>query len=550
MMRRLLPILLLSSAAFAADLIPYGPIALPTGKQEIVVADRTVTLTIDALAHTPDAPTRVHLASDLGLARTDPARAALVKLLQDPDAVVRAQAVRSLGSGSEVSALANDASPQVRREVALVTTDDAVLIKALADADPAVRNAGLGRSISDKTDAALAAALGGLSAADQMIACITLGGRKAIAAAGAIESLLQTPGPLPRVEAINALAAMQKIPLVQLGPLMADAHPAVRQAAVAALSSLPPGERFAPATAALADADIGVRTAAVTVLADVGTAASIGPVLAQLSAGDEDLHAAARAAAVAIVARDSDAAPVLDAAAAALLPSPNAGLRADASFFLGALRSKTQLARHAALLDGADWAVVLQASISLGQIADPSAAAALAAAAKRAAGIGDPNYSTWVNAATFDQATSRNTAGEQAVLSCVVLRYAPVIDAVKPILLKKTAPANIRDAAVWAIGVLQPPETAEPVLRALIGRLHDREESQDVVAEAIKAVGNGHVTPLEPDIAALRDGGEWPTCGWASVVLDYLHGTHTPLTAPSSVLAPSTTIRDLTPAAR
>jgi len=540
----------LATGAFAQDPLPYGPLPIPNPPPHMVVNDRTVALTAAALAKSADPGTRVQLVHDLGLAEAPAAHDAVAKALKDADELVRAEAVASLHGDSAVNTLIVDTSPVVRRAVAEGTKDPATLAKGYDDADLLVRTAAFNRSLSPETDTALAGKLATLKPPEQAIVCGTLATRKATAAAPSIAALLTSDSLVARVAAIKALGTIGTLQAKQLQAQLSHPHRAVRAAAVAALIALPAADRVPLAVAALNDADYAVRIAAVNILSDAGGAPAVPQIIAQLSLGDPDLRSAGRMALVKIAARDKDAAAALDSASVPLLDSPTATLRADGSFFLGALKSKTALPRHIALLNDADWLVVAQAATSLGQIGDASAAPPLAATAARAAAIGDSGYADWARKAAPDELTARGSAGEQAVLSCVALNYAPVVKAVKPIVLQKTASAPIRVAAVYAIGRLEAPSEAAPTLRTLLGRINDMEETQSVVYEAVKAAANAHATALEPALQTLAKNEFFEVHAVATIALDYLKGTHTPLEPPAGDTPAETMIRDLTPAAK
>ena len=531
--------------------IPYGPVSIPPAKPTKVIPQRLVSLIATSLAHTTDTGLRVRLTGDLAAVGNEAAKSELLQLLKDSDPLVRAQAVSGLPGSAEGEALHVDPSAVVRRAVVAANPTDAVLLKAYDDADPAVRDTAFGQSSSSQTDARLAALLARQDSSRQAIICRTLAARKAIACAASIQPLLDSAALPAHIAAIHALAALGRLSAEQLRPQLTHAHPTVRQAAAASLTSLTAAERLSPAILLLSDGDLGVRAAAVAVLGEVAAAPAVDELLKQFIPEDPELTAATRAALAAIAERDSYARTAIDSAAAALLVAPTPLLRCDGSFLLGKLKSNTQLSRHLGLLKDADWTVVRQAAMSLGAIADPSAAAPLAESAALAAGINDPTSEQWSLSASASEVVARAEAGEQAILACVKLHYAPVIEAVRPVILKKTASFQIRTAAIWAIGVLDPPQSAAAPLRALIGRSNDIEEIPAVIAEAIKAAGNSKAAALRSSLLPLKESTrnlEYSVA--ATMALDRIDGTQTPIFAPESPFTPQTAVTDLTPAAR
>jgi hypothetical protein len=191
----------------------------------------------------------------------------------------------------------------------------------------------------------------------------------------------------------------------------------------------------------------------------------------QLSDPYTPLHAAARAALLAI------GEPVTDAAVK-LLDHAEARRREDGSYLLGGLKSRAAFARHVALLDDADWLLVGQVARSLGQIGDPAAGPALVKTIERATS----------EAAATDLAAQHGAAGD-AIVAATLLGHEPVTAAVAKFIPQKSMSTNVRATAVWAVGMLGAPDI-DAVFGRFPGILGDLEESGDVKLEIIKAIGN------------------------------------------------------------
>jgi HEAT repeat protein len=524
--------------------IPYGPIDVPQPVTTVTVKPRTVQLIDEAIRVENDLPRKAMLVRDLGLCPVPESAAILKRLLADPEPLVRAGAVNSLvmidaADDASLAPLANDPSAVVRRELVLAKYAPAI-VAGVTDADPALRVAALSVSVNETTDRAILEQLEQLDPPLQAIALRTLGARKHTAATATIGKLLASESVVARVAAIDALAGMSAITRGQIDQQLTHTHSAVRVAATRAAATLESADRIAIARASLADKDLAVRAEAAKL--DVYTDASFVDIyVAQLPLGYQPLRRAAREALVGIARANPQAKPQVTAAAAQRLTDADPQRRIDGSYVLGQLASKEGVADHIKLLRDADWQVVGQASRSLGPIGDPSAADELVQTALRSAEDKLPG--------TPESYYARSDAGEQAVLSAVMLKHKPVVEATKKYFLSKTAAPGVRNAGIYAAGILGTPEEVGSMLRPLLGRLNDPEESPQAIIEAIKAMGNARVKSMVGQLEKLVKTDTAADFQYAAhLSLDRINGTKTPFTQPPQTREPDTSIRATDPA--
>ncbi len=528
----------------AQDYIPYGQLVAPAATTVLTVQPRTIELIDQTIRAETDLPRRIELIADFGRCPVPAAASVLNRLLADPDPRVRATAIRSLvaiqsADVASLKKLLTDPSPLVRRELVIAKLAEAI-VAGVKDADPAIRAAAVSVSVNEATDRAIADQLVALDAPLQALATRTLGLRKAAGASQAIVPLLNSDNVLVRVAAIEALASIGTIELPQIEPQLAHAHSAVRAAATLAAMNLPAESRMKIATRSVADKDFSVRVPAARLLGTLPDPASAPLLLPQLAAGYNPLRMASREALVAIAQANAKVAAVVIPPAAALLNDPDADRRVDGSFVLGKLKSKEGLVAHIALLDDAEWKVVEQAAVSLGLVGDDSAGPKLVEAALRSTKI----------AGDADQAivTQQFTAGEQAVLSAAMLKYTPVIQATKQFYMVKTAPGGVRQASVYALGVLGKPDEVFAGVKGLLGRMNDIEESTIVVAEGIKALGNGMVKSALPQLEKIRKDAQAADYQYAAHLgIGRINGTNDPFTQPDVTEEAETSIRATVP---
>ncbi|WP_240654431.1 fumarate reductase/succinate dehydrogenase flavoprotein subunit [Streptomyces sp. AcE210] len=315
------------------------------GQRDVAPAARPATSAAPApspsAARTPaSSPTLLAL---LSLAEESPDLDALSPYLEDSDPAVRAAAVAVLaetvpaGAGPALAARLRDAAPQVReaaagalRELVEVLPAEqelgSGLREALGVADPAVRCAALDvlRELRLGDASVYAAAL---ADADIDVRIQAVRALVSVDAATQLSTATADPAREVRVAVARGLAAVREPSPAPLAPLLDDADPLVRAAALTALADTgcppPCAER---AVAALGDPAWQVRAGAATALRTAQPAEAV-PALAKAST---DPNADVRKAAVLslLVHRaDPDARAALITATA----DPDADVRAYAS---------------------------------------------------------------------------------------------------------------------------------------------------------------------------------------------------------------------------
>ncbi|WP_405860510.1 fumarate reductase/succinate dehydrogenase flavoprotein subunit [Streptomyces sp. NBC_00090] len=290
------------------------------------------------------APTpRLPLLRLLALVEESPDLDALRPYLDDGDPAVRAAAVTALGetapdgAGPALAAHLRDAAPEVRaaasaalRELVEVLPAEprlgAGLREALGVPDPAVRGAALDvlRALRLGDAALYAASLGDAEVEVRIQAVRAL---VSVDAVGELAGAAADPAREVRVAVARGLAAVRVPAPEPLDPLLDDADPLVRGAALAALAGTGcPPEYAALAVAALADPAWQVRAGAATAL----RAAPPAPAVPALAGALADPNADVRKAAVLSLLRHGDD-PAARAALVGVADDPDADVRAYAS---------------------------------------------------------------------------------------------------------------------------------------------------------------------------------------------------------------------------
>ncbi|MFD0148136.1 fumarate reductase/succinate dehydrogenase flavoprotein subunit [Streptomyces sp. NPDC055721] len=279
----------------------------------------------------------------LALVEESPDLAALRPYLDDADPAVRAAAVTALGetapagAGPALAAGLRDAAPQVRaaaaaalRELVEVLPAEPSLAAGLREAlgvpDPAVRVAALDVLRALRLgDAGLYAA--SLADAD---AEVRIQAVRALVSVDAVEELAGAaadPAREVRVAVARGLAAVRAPAPKPLDPLLDDADPLVRGAALAALAGTGcPPEYAAPAVAALDDAAWQVRAGAATALRAAPPAPAVPALARALADPNGDVR---KAAVLSLLAHRAE--PAARAALAGAADDPDADVRAYAS---------------------------------------------------------------------------------------------------------------------------------------------------------------------------------------------------------------------------
>ncbi|MFD3468471.1 fumarate reductase/succinate dehydrogenase flavoprotein subunit [Streptomyces sp. NPDC058682] len=278
----------------------------------------------------------------LALAEESPDLDVLRPYLADPDPAVRAAAVAALGetvpagAGPALAARLADAAPVVRAAAAAALRElvevlpggpelGAGLRAALAVPDPAVRSAALEalRALRLGDVQAYAASL---ADADPEVRIHAVRALVSVDAVPELAAAATDPAREVRVAVAKGLASVHAPAPGPLDPLLADADPLVRGAALGALASVGCPDGYArTAVAALADAAWQVRAGAAAGLSAAAPHTAV-PALAKALA---DANADVRKAAVLALLAHRDA-PEARAALATAVSDPDADVRAYA----------------------------------------------------------------------------------------------------------------------------------------------------------------------------------------------------------------------------
>ncbi|MFH9796873.1 fumarate reductase/succinate dehydrogenase flavoprotein subunit [Streptomyces virginiae] len=301
-----------------------------------------------APGHAPGAPVDGSASSPrilelLALAEESPDLGALRPYLTDADPAVRTTAVAALGetvpagAGPALADRLADSDPAVRaaaaaalRELLEVLPGDpglaAGLRAALAVPDPAVRSAALEALRALRLgDAGLYAAA--LADAEVDVRIHAVRGLVSVDAAAELAAAAGDPAREVRVAVAKGLAAVRDPAPAPLDPLLADADPLVRGAALGALAAVGcPGGYARTAVAALADPAWQVRAGAAAGLSAAAAEVAVPALAEALADADADVR---KAAVLALLAhRDSAGART---ALATAVGDPDADVRAYAA---------------------------------------------------------------------------------------------------------------------------------------------------------------------------------------------------------------------------
>ena len=486
---------------FGVDGLQFPPVVIVNGH-----TPRTAELLGEAYRRRePIVWKRVQYVADLGQVRLAAGAPFVIEAMSDPAPQVRAEAARAAAQIGEASLLPHiekllgDSDADVRREVILAAAalarrrnqPSAAIARGLGDQQAAVVAAAIQSAWTAQDASAVAAKLPSLPPELQVEAAVALARLKASDHAQALLPMLagEVPQRVAAIRAFGEIAGPGQHDAI--AKTLADAHPTVRRAAIAATGRLDP--EIARGSVAIkmldGDADPTVREAAARVLAPVATSPALLAIARQLDTSYAPLHAAARDALVR-PADDARRAQAI-ALAADMLAHANPRRQEDASYVLGRLRSGAAFDRHAALLkwDAArvtqlDWSLIAQAAESMGLIGDARCAAALmslvAAAPEVLEGLQRPQR--------IDM--SRAQANALVALGRLGQRQA-VAEAVRILQLNPEAcPAELRAAAAFAIGTLGEPGAAPPDEVNFFAIYSSPFEGRGTKLEAIKALGN------------------------------------------------------------
>jgi hypothetical protein len=307
----------------------------------------------------------------------------------------------------------------------------------------------------------------------------------------------------------------------------------------------PVEDRHRHAIALLQDVDPTVRTAAAQLLERNPAPSAVGPLVEQLAYDYRPLHHAARQALIA-PGQEEYLQTTIDAAAR-LLDHDHARRREDGSYILGHRRSDAALDRHIALLDvtgaeepGFDWAVVRQASESLGRIGATLAEEQMLTVARMGR-----RYERYP---TPDDPDMGNpiAAFAAAIVASGRLDFRQLFSDLPPMLQvsPEIHPPELRAAVIWAMGMLGEPRQVDAG-RLFVVYAHPF-EGDESKHEAIKAMGNLRHPDAPGRLRAIVEEQASPTMKWmAHWAHDRITGQQNPYTPPTARFTADTTITDL-----
>ncbi len=473
---------------------------IPDAQTVNKTSPRTIQLLGEAMQRSGTTPERrVELVRDLGKTRLAEAATFIRIALGDSESVVRgaaAQAAADLGQAdlaNDVARLIDDPDPVVRAQAVLaygrLTAERqgaaAIVLKALNDADENVRLAALKSAATAEEVDAIAIALPALQPRLQVHAVQAIARIGATDHAAAVAGLLKgDPG--QQVSALEALAQLKSTRHGEaITALLQSPHPAVRRTALAALPAvIEAADARAAAERLLDDPDPSVRAVAAANVVPVQSTAVASRLVDLLVDPYLPVHDAALASLT--QAADETVKQAIIAEAVKLLDLPHAQRRQDGSHLLGAYRSNAGLEKQIALLapaeasEALDAAAVIETVRALGRIGDKRAADAVTDLATRgAAAVVGRGNDLLASSATVEAFIAAALLGDQRVL-------APVRQVLSA--SGETTPSEPRAAGAWAVG-----QVADPDDRASTGRLaglyNSEYDAEETKFEALKAMG-------------------------------------------------------------
>jgi HEAT repeat protein len=503
---------------------------------------------------------RVNYIADLGQVALPAAAPYLAEAMNDPSPQVRAEAARSAALTGEASLAADvekllqDPDATVRREAVLSAAALArmhagstrAIERGLSDQAPQVLAAALQAAWTPEHVRQIALKLPSLPTDLQTEAAVALARLKSPQQSAAVLPLLKGDV-VQRAAAVRALGEMAGAAQAEAAlAMLSDPHPTVRREAVTAMGKLADAPtRQARAIQMLGDLDLTVRQAAAGVLTPVPSADALAPLAAQLKEDYASLHEQTRAALV----HPADATvrqPTIQLAAE-MLGDANPRRREDASYILGHLKSDAAIDRHVALLQWdptnpgkTDWLMVAQAAESLGLIGGDRALEPLMALIKSA-----PEAT---RALQRPQRDHMGLAMANAMISAARLHHRPALEqAVRILQIEPVAcPTRLRAGSAFAVGLLAERGGKAPEAAKMLEIYGSIDEDRTTKLEALKALGNlRHVTAAER-LKTIFESEPRPDLRWiAHWAYQRCADTRIPYTPPSERREPPVSISDL-----
>lgn len=551
--------------------LDYGMEGLDIPEQPLVngTTPRTAQLLGEALRSAGTTAAKVQFICEVGMCEMPESLSIVKPLIGDSEAVIRAEVCAAIESLANCPGTTRGLKETIRKDSELVTalgkvmaedTDARCRIAAL-DAlvalqgpdSPAILAAASARAVPDAALVVRAISHASRPAHLEMIQKLwpSLPESTRVVAAAALgrigdpkgaEMVLMlskgdVPARLAMMDALGGMKATSQVAVVKAG--LADPHPSVRRAAVAALQTVAALEmRRVEGLTRLKDSDATVRQAAVELLGANILPDLVKPISGQLSDRYQPLYAAA------LKALSTSPDPAVRQAcidvAAALLDNPDPRRQQDGSYILGRYRSDAALEKHielAASFENAkpDWALVAQAAESLGRIGRPEAKpCVLKLAGQTAETAHNPQGETAPAIANAMIACGR--LGEKAVLSAAHRTLAGDPQRMASIL---------RTGAAFAIGAVG--TTADTGgFPGIISGGSAPFESPQTRLEVLRAIGNlrdkAHLGVTEA--ATITSVQERWMAHWAH---DRITGETTPFTPPARIWQADVSITDLSP---
>jgi HEAT repeat protein len=501
--------LAMGAAAFADDALPAtspaasSQIIFPTyGMSQDIPPPVTVVnetpRTIDLLGGALAGATlenKLVLLDNLGQCKSARGLQYLTPYFTDGNPWLRAAATRAAGMigdpsvVSQVASLMNDPSAEVRTaaiEAAGALHAEAVITAGLTDLDPGVVAAAIRVAFTSAQADLIAGKLSALPSETAPLAIAALGRLNANGDATQIVSMMSKSLAcrVAALQALGAIKATSQLPVVQEN--LSDSNPAVRAAAVAALSGVAGADMQATLAAKMVNdpdqsdgPDPSVQYQSALLLAHAPNVTARDTLAGLLGSDYPGMHDAALSA---LAALGPDAAP----AANALMEDKSAPRRVDGVTLAGLINETSAANKAIALLNDPDATVDVAAAKTLGVIGDAQAFTPLENFFQRAAASEKSSEELY------------SSGRENALVSAAELHDVNLLASARNLALQSPAPPPnpdypmVREAAAFAVGMLAPQQ--DPICGALTRKLNDtsQPEADATLAEDYKALVNLH----------------------------------------------------------